>query len=85
MISLLNEKTLKQSIVDKKIVDKEAKELKKNYNQISGKRTDIMNITQLKVEDVFDDLLGKDNFSPEQITERKLFSQIDVNENLVQV
>ena len=76
MISLLNEKTLKQSIVDKKIVDKEAKELKKNYNQNSSKRTDIMKNTQLKVVDVFGDLLGKDNFSPEQITERNFSAKL---------
>ena len=32
-----------------------------------------MKNTQLKVENVFGDLLGKDKFSPEQITERNFF------------
>ena len=67
VITLLYEKTLKQSMVDKKIDEKEAKELKKIYNHYFDKRSEIMKNTQFKVEDVFGDVLSKDNFSQEQI------------------
>ena len=68
VITLLYEKTLKQSMIDKKIDEKEAQELKKIYDHYLDKRKEIMKNTQVKVEDVFGDVISKDNFSQEQIT-----------------
>ena len=68
VITLLYEKTLKQSMVDKKIDEKEAQELKKIYNHYIDKRSEIMKNTSFKVEDVFGDVISKDNFNQEQIT-----------------
>ena len=73
VITLLYEKTLKQSIVDNKIDEKEAQELKKIYNHYLDKRKEIMKNTQFKVEDVFGDVISKDNFSREQITKLNNF------------
>ena len=73
VITLLYEKTLKQSMIDKKIDEKEALELKKIYNHYLDKRKDIMKNTQFKVEDVFGDVISKDNFSQEQITKLNNF------------
>ena len=73
VITLLYEKTLKQSMVDKKIDEKEAQELKKIYNHYLNKRKEIMKNTQFKVEDVFGDTISKDNFSQEQITKLNNF------------
>ena len=66
VVTLLYEKTLETSMVDKKNDEKEALELKKIYNHYLDKRKDIMENTQFKVEDVFDDVISKDNFSQEQ-------------------
>ena len=71
--TLLDEKTLKQSMVDKKIDEKEAQELKKIYNPYIDKRKEIMKNTNFKVEDVFGDVISKDNFSQEQITKLNNF------------
>ena len=68
VITLLYGKTLKQSMIDEKIDEKEAQELKKIYNHYIDKRSEIMKNTQFKVEDVFGDNISKDNFSQEQIT-----------------
>ena len=73
VITLLYEKTLKQSMVDKKIDEKEAQELKKIYNLYLYKRKEIMKNTQFRVEDVFGDVISKDNFSQEQITKLNTF------------
>ena len=73
VITLLYEKTLKQSMVDKKINGKEADELKKIYNHSFDKRSEIMKNTSFKVEDVFGDVISKDNFSQEQITKLNNF------------
>ena len=68
MITLLYEKTLKQLMVDKKIDDEEAQELKKNFCHNLGKRVDIMKKnTQFRVEDVFGDIISKDSILPDQI------------------
>ena len=67
VITLLYEKTLKQSVVDKKIDEKEAQEMKKIYNHYLDRRKEIMKNTQFKREDVFGDVISKDNFSQEQI------------------
>ena len=73
VITLSYEKTLKQSMVDKKIDEKEALELKKVYNHYLDKWKEIMKNTQFKVEDVFGDVISKDNFSQEQITKLNNF------------
>ena len=61
VITLLYEKTMKQSMIDKKIDEKEAQELKKIYNHYIDKRSEIMKNTSFKVEDVFGDVISKDN------------------------
>ena len=73
VITLLYEKTLKQSMIDKKIDEKEAQELKKIYNHYIDKRSEIMKNTSFKVEDVFGNIISKDNFSQEQITKLNNF------------
>ena len=60
VITLLYEKTLKQSVVDKTEDAKEANELKKIYNHYLDKRCEIMNYNQFKVEDVLGDIFNKD-------------------------
>ena len=72
VIVLLYEKTLKQSMVDKKIDEKESIDIKKICNHYLDKRKGIMN-TQFKVEDIFGDVINKDNFSQEQITKLNNF------------
>ena len=72
-ITILYEKTLNQSMIDKKIDEKEALELKKIYNHYVDKRTEIMNSTKFKVEDIFGDVISKDSISPEQITKLNNF------------
>ena len=56
---MLYEKTLKQSMVDKKIDEKEAQEWKKIYNQYNDKRKEIMKNTSFNVEDVFGVVIKK--------------------------
>ena len=68
VITLLYEKTLKTSMVDDKIDEKEVEELKKIYNHYLDKRKQIMKNTQFKVAEVFGDIISKDKFSQEQIT-----------------
>ena len=70
-ITLLYGKTSKTSMVDNKTDQKEAEEIKKNYNHHLDKRKEIMKNTNFKVEDVFGDVTSKVNFSQEQITKRK--------------
>ena len=53
-------------MVDKKIDQKQAEELKNIYNHYLYKRKDIMKNTQFKVKDVFGDFKSKDKFSQEQ-------------------
>ena len=72
-ITILYEKTLNQSMIDKKIDEKEASELKKIYNHYIDKRKEIMNSTKFKVEDIFGDIISKDSISPEQITKLNSF------------
>ena len=55
-------------MVDKKIDQKAADELKMFYNPYIEKRKEILKNTNFKVEDFFGDVISKDNFSPEQIT-----------------
>ena len=72
-ITILYEKTLNQSMIDKKIDEKEALEMKKIYNHYLDKRKEIMNSTKFKVEDIFGDVISKDSISPEQITKLNIF------------
>ena len=73
VFTLLYEKTLKQSPVDKKIDDKEVLELKKNYNLYPDKRKNVMTKTSFKVEDVLGDVISKNSNSPEEKTKHKIF------------
>ena len=73
VITLLYEKTLKESMIDKKIDEKEANQLKQIYNHYIDKKTEIMKNTSFKVEDVFGDVISKDSISPEQITKLNNF------------
>ena len=65
--TLLYEKTLKESMIDKKIDQKEAEQLKQIYNHYLDKKSEIMKNTSFKVEDVFNDIIHKDTISQEQI------------------
>ena len=73
VITLLYEKTLKESTIDKKIDQKEAEQLKQIYNHYVDKKSEIMKNTQFKVEDVFNDIIHKDTISQEQITKLNNF------------
>ena len=64
VITLLYEKTLQQSMVDKNINQKEAEEFKKIYNLYLDKKK---RSTQFKVESSFGDSKSKDFNSPEKI------------------
>ena len=73
IITLLYEKTLKESRIDKKIDQKEAEQLKQIYNHYVDKKSEIMKNTQFKVEDIFGDVKSKDTISTEQITKLNNF------------
>ena len=60
-------------MIDKKIDEKEALELKKIYNHYLDKRKEIMDSTKFKVEDIFGVVISKDSISPEQITKLNTF------------
>ena len=60
-------------MVDRKIDEKETEDLKKIFNHYIDKRKEIMKNTSFKVEDVFGDVISKDNFSQEQITKLNKF------------
>ena len=51
-LTLLNEKTLKQSMADEKIDEKEASQLKKIYIHYFDKRSEIIKETSFKVEEI---------------------------------
>ena len=72
-ITLLYEKTLNQSMIDKKIDEKEALELKKIYNHYIDKRKELMDSTKFKLEDIFGVVISKDFISLEQITKLNSF------------
>ena len=73
VINFLYEKTLKQSMIDKKSDEKEAQELKKAYICYIDKRKYFIKKTQFKTEDVFGDPRSKDNYSQEKITKLNNF------------
>ena len=60
--------TLKQSMIDTKMDEKETQELKNLHNHYVDKGTDITKNTQCKVEDGFVDILNRESSSPEQKT-----------------
>ena len=60
-------------MVDRKIDEREAQELKKIFNHYIDKRSEILKNTSFKVEEVFGDVISKDNFSQEQITKLNNF------------
>ena len=57
VITLLYEKTLEQSMVDKKIDEKKSEEIKKIFYHFIGKREELMDSTKFKVEDIFGDVI----------------------------
>ena len=67
-ITTLYEKTLTQSMIDKKIDEKETLELKKIFSHYFDKRKEFMDSTKFKVEVISGDVISKDSISPEQIT-----------------
>ena len=71
--TLLYEKTVKESMIDKKFDPKEAYLLKQIYNHYIDKKEEIMKNTSFKVEDVFNDIIRKDIISTEQITKLNNF------------
>ena len=71
--TLLYEKTLKESMIDKKIDQKESEQLKQIYNHYIDKKSEIMKNNSFKVEDVFSDVTSKDTISTEQITKLNNF------------
>ena len=73
VVTLLYEKTVKESMIVKKIDQKEAEQLKQIYHHYIDKRREIMNSTKFKVEAVFDDVINKDSISPERITKLNSF------------
>ena len=73
VIKLLYERTLKESMIDKKNDQKEAEQLKQIYNHYVDKKSEFMKNTQFKVEDIFTDVFSKDTISTEQITKLNNF------------
>ena len=68
VITFLYQKTLKESMIDKKINEKEFELLKQLYNHYIDKMCEIMKSTQFKVEDVFTVVISKVTISTEQLT-----------------
>ena len=87
----MSEKTLKESMIDQKIDQKEAEHLKQKYNHYFNEREETMNSTKFKVEDIFVkvfDVISKDSKSPEQITKPKIcFSKniVNINNHYIQL
>ena len=73
VISLLYEKTLKESMIEKVINQKEVDQLKQIYNHYIDKKSEIMRNTQFKVEDIFNEVINKDTISQEQIVKLNNF------------
>ena len=73
VITLLYEKTLKESMVIKKINERESEQLKQTYNHYIDEKTEKTKNTQFKVEDIFTDVISKDTISTEQITKLNIF------------
>ena len=65
---VLYEKTLKESMIDKKIDQKKAEQLKQIYNHYVDKRMENINSTKFKVEGIFGNVISKGSSSTEQLT-----------------
>ena len=74
VFTLIYDKSLKQSMIHLKNDGKEALALKKFYIHYLDKRKEVMENTQFKLENIFGDILNKDNFSQEQISRLNKFS-----------
>ena len=72
-ITNIYEKTLNQSVVDKKTDEENALELKKIYNHYLDKRKEIMNSTKFKFEGISGEIISIDYFSPEERTKPNKF------------
>ena len=72
-ITILYEKIINQSMIDKKIDEKECLELKKINNHYIDKRKDIMDPTKFEVEDIFGNVISKDSISAEHKTKLNKF------------
>ena len=66
VIKLLYEKTLKESMIDRKIDEKEANQLKQIYIHYVDKKSEIMKNTHFKVADILNDVINKDTISQER-------------------
>ena len=60
-------------MVEKKLDEKEAVELKKIYNHYVDKRKEFMNSTEFKVENTFGGVISKDSISSEQTNKLNKF------------
>ena len=60
-------------MIDEKIDEKEADQLKQIYNHYVDKKSEIMKNTQFKVEDIFNDVINNDTISQEQIVKLNNF------------
>ena len=70
---MLFEKILKQSMMIRKIDQKESQELRKIYNHYLDKRKEIMRKIRFRVEDFFGVIISKDSISPKQMTKLNNF------------
>ena len=71
--TLIYDKTLKESMIDKKINEKEGEKLRSVYNHYINKQDEIKKSTQFRVEEVFGNIIPKDTLSPERITKLNSF------------
>ena len=86
MISLQYEKTLKQTLIDKKIDDKEALEFEKIYIHYLEKRKETMKNIQFKFWEVSGDFLRKESLTNGQITQfNSFFNRNDVNVSFIKI
>ena len=60
---MLYRKTLKESMIDKKIDEEGSEELKMVYNHYLNKRIEIMKNAQFKAKDIFGDVISKGSIS----------------------
>ena len=60
-------------MIDKEIDEKEGEKLRSIYNQYINKQDEIKKSFQLRVEEVFGNIIPKDTISPEQITKLTIF------------
>ena len=75
MISLLYDTTLKQSLVDTNIDEKQANGFKRVHEFFWTKISDILKNTEFEVGDDFNYLQGKNSISPKQINKINSFQQ----------